>query len=82
MKQKIKADFFKEYVNITDMKPNGAGLFSFVRYDTDMENDKYISNLWLFDMKAGRIKEQLTFDGAVGAHEWLDEENLIDPRLP
>ena len=43
MKQKIKADFFKEYVNITDMKPNGAGLFSFVRYDTDMENDKYIS---------------------------------------
>ncbi len=77
MKQKIKADFFKEYVNITDMKPNGAGLFSFVRYDTDMENDKYISNLWLFDMKAGRIKEQLTFDGAVGAHEWLDEENLI-----
>ncbi len=77
MKKKITDDFFKEYVNTTDMKPNGRGFFSFVRYDADMEDDKYISNLYLFDMTAGSIKEQLTFDGSVGAHQWLDPENII-----
>ncbi len=29
MKKKIKEDFFKEYINVKDMKPNGNGLFSF-----------------------------------------------------
>ena len=50
MKKKIRDDFFKEYINVTDMKPNGAGLFSFVRYDAVMEEDKYVSDLYLFDM--------------------------------
>ena len=62
MKKKITGDFFKEYVNITDMKPNGAGLFSFVRYDAVFDEDKYISNLYLFDMDKNEITEQLTFE--------------------
>lgn len=77
MKKKITGDFFKEYINITDMKPNGEGEFSFVRYDTAFEEDKYVSNLWLFDMRENRIKEQLTFDGSVGIHQWLDKDNII-----
>ena len=48
--KKITPDFFKEYVNTTDMQYNGNDLFSFVRYDTVFEEDKYVSNLWLFDM--------------------------------
>lgn len=77
MKKKITDDFFKEYVNITDMKPNGAGLFSFVKYDTVLEEDKYVSNLYLFDMEKNEIKEQLTFDDSVGMHCWIDEKNMI-----
>lgn len=77
MKKKIRDDFFKEYINVTDMKPNGAGLFSFVRYGTVMEEDKYVSDLYLFDMEKKEIKKQLTFDGSVGMHDWLDEENII-----
>lgn len=77
MKKRITDDFFKEYVNTTHMKPNGSGLFSFVRYDTDMENDRYISDLYLFDMDAGKVKERLTYDGSAGAHQWLDAENLV-----
>ena len=77
MKKKIRDDFFKEYINVTDMKPNGAGLFSFVRYNAVMEEDKYVSDLYLFDMEKKEIKKQLTFDGSVGMHDWLDEENII-----
>ena len=77
MKKKIRDDFFKEYINVTDMKPNGAGLFSFVRYDAVMEEDKYVSDLYLFDREKKEIMKQLTFDGSVGMHDWLDEENII-----
>ena len=59
MKKKIRDDFFKEYINVTDMKPNGAGLFSFVRYDAVMEEDKYVSDLYLFDMEKKEIKLQM-----------------------
>lgn len=75
--KKITPDFFKEYVNTTDMQYNGNDLFSFVRYDTVFEKDKYVSNLWLFDMNTNTVKEQLTFDDSVGMHQWLDEENII-----
>ena len=75
--KKITPDFFKEYVNTTDMQYNGNDLFSFVRYDTVFEEDKYVSNLWLFDMNTNTVREQLTFDDSVGMHQWLDEENII-----
>lgn len=75
--KKITPDFFKEYVNTTDMQYNGKDLFSFVRYDAVFEEDKYVSNLWLFDMKTNTVKEQLTFEDSVGMHQWLDEENII-----
>lgn len=77
MKKRIEPDFFKEYVNVSDLKPNGRGLFTYVRSDVDMEGDRYCSNLYLYDMERRETKAQLTFDGTVGAHEWLDEENLI-----
>ena len=77
MKKKIGADFFREYVNITDMKPNGKGLFTYVKYTTVMEEDKYLSDLYLYDMESKTTIEQLTSDGYVNANEWLDEENLI-----
>lgn len=77
MKKSINEDFFKEYINVRDMKPNGNGLFSFVRDDVIMEEDKYVSDLYLFDMKKKEIKKQLTFDKTVGMHEWLDSENMI-----
>ena len=53
--KKITPDFFKEYVNTTDMQYNGNDLFSFVRYDTVFEEDKYVSNLWLFDMNTNTV---------------------------
>ena len=77
MKKSINNDFFKEYINVKDMKPNGNGLFSFVRDDVVMEEDKYVSDLYLFDMKQKKIKKQLTFDKTVGMHEWIDSENII-----
>lgn len=77
MKKTIDSSFFAEYVNIGDLKPNGRGFFSFVRYDTDLSTDKYLSNLFLFDMKAGKVCKQLTFEDEAGIHEWLDDETLI-----
>lgn len=75
--KKITSELFKEYINVRDFKGNGGKLFSFIHDAVDLENDKYLSNLWLFDMEAGDVLEQLTFDDRVGMHEWLDEENLI-----
>ena len=76
MKKRITDDFFKEYVNTTHMKPNGSGLFSFVRYDTDMENDRYISDLYLFDMDAGRSKKDLHMTAAQAPTNGLMQKTL------
>ena len=77
MKQLIGSDFFKEFTNIGDMKSNGKGSIVFIKYDTNLEKDAYISNLFLFSTKEKVIKEQLTFNGKTDLCEWLDEENLI-----
>ena len=77
MKHKIGTDFFKEYTNITDLQPNGNGLFSFVQHTVDYDNDRYLSNLFLYNMKTNEICDQLTSDGIVGPHQWADEENII-----
>lgn len=77
MKKKITANYFKEYINTTEMQPNGNGLFSFVKSEVKFDEDKYVSNLFLFDMEKKEITEQLTFEDYVGMHAWLDEENII-----
>lgn len=80
MRKRIGPDFFKEYVNVSDLKPNGRGLFTYVRSDVVQEKDKYISNLYLYDMEKGRTVDRLTGDGGRSrgnAHQWLDEDHLI-----
>ncbi len=77
MKKYVGNDFFKEYANFGEMKFNGKNLISFVRYDTDIEKDEYVSTLYLYDiMKQGEM-EKLTSSGSVGIHAWLDEDNLL-----
>jgi len=76
MKQKITSDFFKEYINVRDLQFNGDTLFTYVQDTADVEKDKYISNLYLYDMTTNQA-EQLTDDGKVGMHQWLDEEHLL-----
>ena len=77
MKKQITSELFKEYINIRDFKPNGGKLFSFIEDKTDLEYDKYISNLFLFDMEKEEILKQLTFENSVGLHQWIDEETMI-----
>ena len=81
MKKKIGSDYFKEFINIGDLKPNGKGLFTFVRYDTDLQGDQYKANLFLFDMEKNRVSDQLTFENKVGLHQWLDDEHLMITAL-
>ncbi len=80
MKKQIGPDFFAEYVNVSDMKPNGSGLFTYVRSDVALEEDKYSSDLYLFDMEKGKTVDRLTGDDgvhSVNAHEWLDADHLV-----
>ena len=76
MKKQITSDFFKEYINVRDLQFNGDTLFTYVQDTADVEKDKYISNLYLYDMTTNQA-EQLTDDGKVGMHQWLDEEHLL-----
>ncbi len=85
MKKKIGLDFFKEYKNFADMQYNGGKLFSYVQYDTDVENNTYYTNLFLYDMEKEEVVKQLTKDNSVGMHQWIDQDNIaiskvIDPQ--
>lgn len=76
MKQKITSEFFKEYTNVRELNYNGESLFTYVQDTVDLSGDKYISNLYLYDMTTNQA-EQLTDDGKAHMHQWLDEENLL-----
>jgi len=76
MKKQITSDFFKEYINVRDLQFNRDTLFTYVQDTTDINEDKYISNLYLYDLTTNQA-EQLTDDGKVGMHQWLDEEHLL-----
>lgn len=76
MTQKVTSDFFKAYTNIRNLQHNGGSLFTFVQDTADIPGDKYISNLYLYDLTSCTCK-QLTDSGKAGMHQWLDEENLI-----
>lgn len=81
MKKRIGLDFFKEYKNFADMQYNGGKLFSYVQYDTDVENNAYYSNLFLFDMEKEEVVKQLTEDNSVGMHQWIDQKNIAIAKI-
>lgn len=76
MKQKITSDFFTAYTNVRGLEYNGCSHFVYIQDTTDIASDKYISNLYLYDMKTD-MSEQLTFDGKAPMYQWLDQDNLI-----
>ena len=76
MKQPITSDFFKEYTNVRELKYNGKSHFTFLQDSIDIPGDKYISNLYVYDITTNTAS-QLTDDGKAHIHQWLDEEHLI-----
>lgn len=77
MKKMICSDFFKNYINVCDLKPIRKGLFSFVKYETLLKEDKYVSSLCLYDTtKKEIVKTILQEDGAC-INQPLDEDHLL-----
>lgn len=76
MKQ-VKIDHFKEYRFPRMLRPNGAGLVSFICRQANMEENRYDSNLWLLEPRGAR---QLTFSNDVFAAWWKDADTLVFHR--
>lgn len=79
--EKIKIDDFTRYKYLSGVKHSEDGRHAcFVLHETDLEENKYNSNLWIFDVENRKYK-QLTSFNSEKSFLWIDNENIIFPDI-
>lgn len=75
----LKLDDFTKYKFLSGLKysPNGE-YAGFVVHRMDVEENKYLSNIWLYDSKTKEYK-QLTSLDSEKSFIWIDDSNILFP---
>jgi len=77
--QNIRLDDFTMFKFISGPKFSpGGGHICFTVHRMDMEENKYLSNLWVYNMKDKEYSMLTTFDEENG-FTWLDEDTVLFP---
>lgn len=79
--EKLLLDDFTKYKFLSGLKfsPDGSNL-AFINHSIDLEENKYISNIYVLDNETSSIKK-LTSLGEERSFTWKDDETLIFPRI-
>lgn len=79
--ENIKIDDFTRYKFLSGIKhsPDGNNL-CFVLHQTDFEENKYLSNLWVLNVEKEKYYQLTAFDNEK-SFLWLDNENIIFPDI-
>lgn len=79
--ENLRMDDFTKYSFLSGLEYNPSGSHAcFVVHKADMEENGYISNLWLYEVKADRYFQLTAFDKEKG-FIWLDDEHLLFPGM-
>lgn len=79
--EKIKIDDFTRFKFISGIKHSTDGKHGcFVVHETDLEDNKYLSNLWIVNLENEKYYKLTAFDSE-RSFLWLDNENIIFPGL-
>ncbi|SHH28807.1 S9 family peptidase [Thermosipho atlanticus] len=80
MEKLLVSDLLKfTFLSGISISPDGRFL-GYVVHKMDSEENKYISNIWIYDMKDGK-NFQLTSFGQESNFIWLDNETLLFPGV-
>jgi dipeptidyl aminopeptidase/acylaminoacyl peptidase len=75
--EKIKIDDFMRYKFLSGIKHSPDGKYAcFVLHETDLEEYKYLSNLWLYNFEKETYFKLTAFDSE-RSFLWLDNENIL-----
>jgi len=75
--EKLALDEFTKFkfISSTKFSPNGKNL-AFVVSEMDADENKYLSNIWLYNVDNKKFKKLTTFNQE-SSFVWLDDENII-----
>lgn len=73
--KKIEIDFFKNVKFLSQLKSKG-GYLSYIVSETNMEDDRYDANIYLYDLKEEKHR-QLTSSNKEQSYFWLNEDEII-----
>ena len=75
--EKVKLEDFTKFKFLSGLKfsPNGKHA-CFVIHEMNMEENKYLSNLWLLEVKTKKYFQLTSFNEETN-FVWLDEENIL-----
>jgi len=77
----IKIDDFTKYKFLSGVKHSPDGKYAcYVVHETDLEENKYLSNLWILDNYKKDSYRLTSFDNE-RSFLWLDNENIIFPAV-
>lgn len=73
----LALDEFTKYnfISTTKFSPDGKNL-AFVVHEMDIDENRYLSNIWLYNISTGNIKKLTSFNQE-SSYVWLDENNTI-----
>lgn len=76
MEQLALDDFTRyKFISSTKFSPNGENV-AFVVHEMDVDENKYLSNIWLYNVPTGDIKKLTSFNQE-SSFAWLDENNIM-----
>ncbi len=76
MEKLVLEDFTKyKFISNTKFSPNGKNL-AFVVSEMDVDENKYLSNIWLYNVDNKTINKLTAFNQE-SSYVWLDDENII-----
>ena len=78
---RLRMDDFTKYKFLSALKHSPDGKHAaFVVHQSDYEDNKYLSNLWLLDTESEKYFQLTSFDSE-RSFLWLDNENIIFPDI-
>jgi dipeptidyl aminopeptidase/acylaminoacyl peptidase len=79
--KRFRIDDFKDYSFLSGVKHSPDGRHGcFVKHEIDLEGNKYLSNLWVIDLRDGRCFQLTSFDSEKSFF-WFDNENIVFPDI-
>lgn len=77
----LKIEDFKDYKYLSGIKHSPDGKHAcFALHQTDLEENKYLSNLYILELETERIRKLTTFNEESG-FKWQDDEHVVFTAL-
>lgn len=79
--ENLKLDDFTKYKSISGIKYSPNGKYAcFVMHKMAVEENRYLSNLWIYNTEDNECRQLTSFDGEK-SFIWLDDSNILFPAI-